>query len=59
MGGFPFVERTLRTIVFNTSVQNHVENDHTVPLTLSARDGSALCTGESAGTFVVGSHILL
>jgi hypothetical protein len=48
-------ERILRTIVFNTFVQNRVENGHAILLTLSTRDGSAFCTGESAGTFVVAS----
>ena len=39
--------------VFNTTVENSVEKHSSIFVSDSARDGSAFCTGASAGTFVV------
>jgi hypothetical protein len=39
--------------VFNTTVENSVEKHQSIFVSDSARDGSALCTGASAGTFVL------
>src|SRR5579863_4327851 len=39
--------------VFNTIVENSVEKHESIFVSDSARDGSALCTGVSAGTFVL------
>jgi hypothetical protein len=39
--------------VFNTTVDNPVEKRGGMIVSNSARDGSAFCTGASAGTFVV------
>ena len=64
-GGFLFAEdialqRILRTRVFNTFVENAVENERGVVLTVSARDASALCTEGSASTLeqTFGSELL-
>jgi hypothetical protein len=39
--------------VFNTTVENSVEKRDGISVSDSARDGSAFCTGASAGTLVV------
>jgi hypothetical protein len=39
--------------VFNTTVDNPVEKGAGIVVSNSAEDGSAFCTGASAGTFVV------
>jgi hypothetical protein len=39
--------------VFNITVENSVEKGDGIFVSDSARDGSALCTGASAGTFVL------
>jgi hypothetical protein len=41
------------TKVFNTTVENAVEKHETILVSDSGRDGLALCTGASAGTFVL------
>jgi hypothetical protein len=43
----------VRKKVFNTTVDNSVEKPDRIAVSDSARDGSALCTGAGAGTFVV------
>jgi hypothetical protein len=42
--------------VFNTSVENSVEKRGSIFVSDSEGDGSALCTGASAGTLVVLRH---
>src|SRR5271169_303121 len=39
--------------VFNSTVENSVEKHDGISVSDSARDGSALCTGASAGAFVL------
>jgi hypothetical protein len=39
--------------VFNTSVDNAVEKQDRIFVSDSARNGSAVCTGVGAGTFVL------
>jgi hypothetical protein len=39
--------------VFNTIVENSVEKRESIFVSDSARDGSAFCTGASAGTFAM------
>jgi hypothetical protein len=39
--------------VFNTVVDNAVEKHGSILVSDATRDGSALCTGASAGTFVL------
>jgi hypothetical protein len=39
--------------VFNTTVDNAVEKRGSILVSDAARDGSAFCTGASAGTFVL------
>jgi hypothetical protein len=39
--------------VFNTTVENSVEKHESIPVSDSDKYGSALCTGASAGTFVL------
>jgi hypothetical protein len=39
--------------VFNIFVENLVENRHSIRVSDSLRDASALCTEAGAGTFVV------
>jgi hypothetical protein len=40
--------------VFNMFVENSVEKGHSILVSDSTKDASTLCTGASAGTFVVG-----
>jgi hypothetical protein len=49
----PKYRGTLRAEVFNTFVENAVENGRSTFLSDSPRDASTLCTEASAGTFVV------
>jgi hypothetical protein len=44
--------------VFNTIVDNSVEKGGRIFVSDSARNGSALCTAASAGTFVVSAHVI-
>jgi hypothetical protein len=53
VGGFSLHQRISRTRVFNTFVENAVEIAYGDHVSHSARDASAFCTEESAGTFVV------
>jgi hypothetical protein len=39
--------------VFNTTVENAVEKHESIFVSDSAKDGSAFCTGASAGTLVL------
>jgi hypothetical protein len=52
LGGF-LISELIATKDFNTTVENSVEKHRRIFVSDSARDGSALCTGASAGTFVV------
>ena len=47
-----FSRRSLQKKVFNTTVDNAVEKQGSIVVSDSSRDGSALCTGASAGTVV-------
>jgi hypothetical protein len=51
-GGFHFLQFFLVASVFNIFVENSVEKGHSISVSDSPREGSALCTEAGAGTFV-------
>ncbi|MGC2542972.1 MAG: hypothetical protein WA372_17355, partial [Candidatus Sulfotelmatobacter sp.] len=50
-GRLLFFQSEVRQKVFNTTVENTVEKRRCIFVSDSASDGSAFCTGASAGTF--------
>jgi len=51
-GGFHFAKFVLVASVFNIFMENSVEKGHSIFVSDSPRDGSAVCTEAGAGTFV-------